>query len=380
MELDDEAEQVTWYRQLIDTSALDVHALDHGATRTTAPRFDVLSLLPNLKERTKTAIRLHPRRLALDESLPRDVSKIGGDFLWPANEPWPTCEKHEIPWVGVLQLFQSDFPEFPFKPGTDLCQVLWCPTLEHGFGGAPEAVVRWRDSASIGPVLERTPRPRFQTHDEAATQHAMHLYLQARQMSEYRPPLFPAEPYAAPPRPKDPGPPKYAETSCVPLACRVFPERIVEYPRDVLAGELLEEERTILESMSIPADAPPSEWPHDSPFDYYYSEASVAPGTKLLGYPAWVQAPEYPKCARAHRMEHIISFDSKEETAGCWQAVEDRELAPRFYENRKDEPSRRAWYALREPTHLSFGDAGRNYVFLCRECPDWPTVTFLQCS
>jgi hypothetical protein len=373
LELDDESDDVKSYRRMIDTSALDVHALDYGATRTTAPRFDILSVLPSLKDRAKTAIRLHPRRLALDETLPRDVSKIGGDFLWPADEPWPVCEKHEIPWVGVLQLFQSDFPEFPFKPGTDLCQIFWCPTLEHGFGGAPDAVVRWRDSTSIGPLLETIPRPRFQTRAWEAFERRSTGYHEAKRLAEHFPDLVPPEHLAAllPFKEKN-----YAQTDCIPLACRIFPERIVEYPEPI---EFLEEEAALLEAMPVPTNAPASA-NCDSLMEYYERDASVSPGTKLLGHPDWVQGPQYPRCPNGHEMEHIISFDSYEADSGAWQALEDRELAPRFREQWQDEPHRRAWYALSQPTYLSFGDAGRNYVFLCRQCPDWPTVTLLQCS
>ena len=65
------------------------------AVRTTPkPPADVLATAPELKGLIKVAARLHPR--FSDEPKP-DESKLGGRFLWPADEPWPTCDEHGIP-------------------------------------------------------------------------------------------------------------------------------------------------------------------------------------------------------------------------------------------------------------------------------------------
>ena len=49
-------------------------------------------------------VRLHPRRGAtqlLD-------SKMGGVFGWKTDTPWPTCDMHGGPLLGVLQLRRHD--------------------------------------------------------------------------------------------------------------------------------------------------------------------------------------------------------------------------------------------------------------------------------
>ncbi|MCA9070394.1 MAG: hypothetical protein KDA84_15790, partial [Planctomycetaceae bacterium] len=65
----------------------------------------------------------HPR----PGTAPRDASKIGGVFLWPRKEPWPTCPEHDdCPFVPALQLCKNDIPRITkFKGNSDLRQVLW---------------------------------------------------------------------------------------------------------------------------------------------------------------------------------------------------------------------------------------------------------------
>src|SRR5438270_665952 len=78
-----------------------------------------------LASRRRTAVLLHPR---YSDEPPADGSKVGGTLLWPASEPWPTCDTHPgLRLVPVLQLRADEFPEVVFPPGKDLLQVLWCP-------------------------------------------------------------------------------------------------------------------------------------------------------------------------------------------------------------------------------------------------------------
>lgn len=135
---------------------------------TPAPRVDIGVLLPELATRARMTIRLHPERLAEGESLPLDESKMGGDFLWPSEEPWVVCPVHNLPWVGILQLHKADIPEVPFRPGTDLLQVLWCPQVGHGTfpDSDPAPVVIWRNTAEITRSMVKIPRPRLESPDE----------------------------------------------------------------------------------------------------------------------------------------------------------------------------------------------------------------------
>ena len=58
---------------------------------TAAPCRDMAILLPELRHFARTTTRLHPHRAA--GPLPVWVSKIGGRFLWPQSEPWPSCQE-----------------------------------------------------------------------------------------------------------------------------------------------------------------------------------------------------------------------------------------------------------------------------------------------
>ena len=66
---------------------------------TPPPAFDVRQVLPERAGQERTAVRLHPR---YNPNLPVDASKIGGDILWPADEPWPTCPETGEPFVAAL--------------------------------------------------------------------------------------------------------------------------------------------------------------------------------------------------------------------------------------------------------------------------------------
>src|SRR5262249_35499112 len=114
---------------------------------TPQPCLDVTKLVPELRGFRKTTVRLHPRRGRVAEP---GASTLGGDFVWPAQEPWPVCERHNLPLVGVLQLGKGEVPELGFRPGSDLFQLLWCPQdhdSEQPFIVAPR--IFWRKASTI---------------------------------------------------------------------------------------------------------------------------------------------------------------------------------------------------------------------------------------
>jgi hypothetical protein len=134
--------------------------------RLTTPEapIDLLAVLPELADLRATTIRLHPRKGRVPG---RYASKMGGTFLWPSEEPWPTCDEAwppamvdgvpipegdpraaPFPLVPVLQLRADDFPEMPFPPWADLFQLLWCP-LGHNYAFMPKPFVFWRNSGEV---------------------------------------------------------------------------------------------------------------------------------------------------------------------------------------------------------------------------------------
>src|SRR5262245_35600029 len=119
-----------------------------GQTRTTPPPSrDVAKLVPELKALAKVTVRLHPR---YGEEPKPDDSKLGGRFLWPAEEPWPAADG--LPYVPVLQLRNEDTPpQFAFRPETDLLQLLWCPRADL------KPVIAWRKRATVSGDLAPYP-------------------------------------------------------------------------------------------------------------------------------------------------------------------------------------------------------------------------------
>jgi hypothetical protein len=254
----------------------------------TPPRpVDVAAVFPELAGQERPTVRLHPRR---GRPGPRG-SSVGGPLLWPAAEPWPRCDagdRHAIiapigaddgrtiralvrdprrpatPMVAVAQLFARDVAGLPCPPGTDACQVLWCPRMHEPDYG-PRVRVHWRASAAAlgGELAVAPPRdPEIAVHDD-----------------------------------------------WIPKPCSVSPERTIDYPD---WWELTEELRRRIEA-----------WEQDSGWIYAY-HLGAAPGTKAGGWPEWVQDPEWPTCARGHAMDHLLTVASWEydaESRRTWRPL-----------------------------------------------------------
>jgi hypothetical protein len=323
----------------------------------TPPRpVDIAAVFPELAGRERPTVRLHPRR---GRPGPRD-SSVGGPLLWPAAEPWPRCDaadrhvtiapvgygdwwalteqererilaadpralkrlttdpRHpDTPMVAVAQLFARDVAGLPWPAGTDTCQVLWCPrTHEPDYG--PRVGVRWRASADA--------------------------------------PGRGGDLVVAPPSPSD----SDVEDEWIPKPCSVSPERTVDYPG---WWELTKELR---ERIKV--------WERDSGWRYG-PHLGAAPGTKVGGWPKWIQDPEWPTCPRGHAMDHLLTVASWEWDAGSW-----RTWLP-------SDQTYDGWYVRGGEVHpgisdagLMLGDAGDVYVSTCVSCDDRPAASVLQCS
>ncbi len=288
---------------------------------TPPPPKDVLTILPELRERALTTVRLHPRRAT---ELPVDQSKVGGKFLWPADEPWPICDltrdidwefckvedqNARIPFTTVLQIRAEDVPELEFFPGTDLMQVLWAPLPHQSPVYVAKPFVYWRNSSQI----------RNRLNEVETSEHA--------------------------------------DTSFIPKECRLWPERVAEYPSE---ADLDYELRDRFNSWDV-ADAMDGEVEDAS--QLYWSRLSTAPGTKIGGHVFWIQSPEIPTCANGHTMAHLLTIDNAEfdrTTKPRWCPVEDRD-------------------AGRDVRFPALGDLdGRQFLFICRQCSDWPVASVFQ--
>jgi tetratricopeptide (TPR) repeat protein len=304
---------------------LEPYKVKAGDRRTT-PRLavEIAKAFPELASRSKTAVRLHPR---YGDEPAVDQSKLGGVLLWPRDEPWPVCNIHAIPYVGVLQLRAGDFPEMAFRLGTDLFQLLWCPrehfeNLETG-NGLAEPAFFWRRRADVKDVgVNPTP----------------------------------IEPYY----------------DYMPFPCRVMQERVTEYPDESELDQDLADRIHAWENANLTEDGFRR---HE-----YASELSVCEATKIGGHPRWLQWPRLPVCSCGQPMELLLTLSSVEWNGlfdPCWTPIEDQRLlqdllGPWEDWGHKDSDVQRAFWM---PTGLCLGDAGLMQFFICRHCPEWPIWT-----
>lgn len=247
--------------------------------------FVVADLDPELAAKARPATLLHPRQGTVTDPA---ASKLGGLFLWPADEPWPVRRNFraesadysidelppdgsDVPLAPVLQLRRSDAPHLPFPDGTDLMQLFWCPVWseEHG----PEPHIVWRDSRAV-----RNPRSEL-------------------------PELM------------------YTGSGLVPIPCRLYPEQVIEYPSD--------EEHPPSQQLSDDIDRWAETWP--DPANSYPEWWSRSHGAKVGGHP-WANQTDCVRIARdtddGRPMRHLLSFSGSEINHCHWQwcPVEDRNL------------------------------------------------------
>ncbi len=293
---------------------------------TPPPPADVARAAPELRRRARQSVCLHPR----PGEGAADASKIGGTFLWPAAEEWPACEEHDGPLVAALQLRKEDVPEVGFRRGTDLFQLLWCPH-NHEPEYCPAVTAYWRKAEAI------------------------------------------RDPVRSHPAPTDP------VRRYVPKPCLLYSERVVEYPDPFELDEALYDRLQASEPLARAVDLvrPLAVGPWVPPGDaaaLYQCWLSTADGTKVGGYPDWVQGPEYPACSCGAVMELLVLFSSWEfdgATWGRWLPVQERDVLTADYRVRT---------AVQSAAGLMFGDAGNMYVFICRACKARPLRSLMQCS
>ena len=298
------------------------------AVHTTPPSpIDIAQVFPQVIPFVRTTVRLHPRK----GSPGIGQSSMGGPLLWPAQEPWPTCQAaglddHPddkdagVPLVPVLQLTSEDVPELPFPDGTDILQVLWCP-FDHDPWCAPHPQLLWRRRSDIGARREMMP----DVHEDADPAHI-------------------------------PGP------------CVLDPERVTEYPAHDLPRDVWPQIRETVKR--IEAD---TGWQYDT-------DLAVASGTKTGGYPGWTQLPDWPVCECGTQMQHLLTVASWEFSRGDekrWIPLQDRPaMAGWGFNSSQNHP----WRAIQNPAGLMLGDAGGIYLFVCVQCPRRPYEHRFDCS
>jgi hypothetical protein len=281
--------------------------------RTTPPRpFDVAAVFPRLGPLARPAYRLHPRQ---GSPSPYE-SSVGGPLLWPADQPWPSCDRwHEgppSPLVPVAQLYAHDVPLLGSLGRADLLQVLWCPS-EHPPEYKPPTVLFWRNAAAVTDVLTAPPEPTEVEYDH-----------------------------------------------CVPKPCVLAPERITEYPAFL---DLSKESRRWLADWGTwqAAEAVVDDSYEIAPQEFYMNELSVAPGWKVGGWPPWGRTDPIARfcvaCGAA--MSPLLTIASTEWSANDrgWVPYEDQALVERHSGTAANPPG----------VHVGSTDHLQLYV-----CPNFP--------
>ena len=184
-------------------------------------------------------------------------SRLGGFPFLPEGEPWPVCEKCEVPLFFVGQ-FGRDLPQLPLPNGCDLLCIYKCTNYDCDdwmlFTGPP--YFHLYNTAECFPI---------QQPDAAWDSSGVYI------------------------------PPELDENDVID-----FGEE-AGFPYEIALGETL------------------IEYPRIDEFDSYreidgsirdpYSKRYPRSGTKLLGHPRWLQAPRYPNCRCERVMVQLLQLD-----------------------------------------------------------------------
>ena len=393
--------------ELLSAAAVAMPAATAAPRRETGwtpPRaFDLEQSWPWIKSYRRAAIRLHPEAVA--QPLPPAASKIGGAFLWPSNEAWPFCRErdpeheikaqtwedfrehqrdakltermfkpgtnlkltapqfeqmferekakdlpqltsaelaaarktfdemnalmaqmklpHHTAYLPVIQLRRDEFPELPWPSGKDIFQLLWCPRVHWEGNGmhdpeepprqSPGFVLKWRTERMVGPVLTKPPKPR-----------------------------------------ESPGL----------TECTLHPEEIVEYPQAEEFGH--DQIQPHLDRLAPRLLARPGGSEGTDAHWRYSFDVAVAPGSKLLGYPQWIQGDETPECTGCgSRMRLLVTCASQEDSRNAGWSPAARRAQPDRFEN---------------PSSQNWGDWSNAYIFFCAKCQPLRIRSIVQTS
>jgi hypothetical protein len=243
-----------------------------------------------------------------------------------SDAEWAALPPYHGPWwcVPALQIFSRDISELPWPNGTDLLQVVWCPR-SHEPDGHPAPLLRWRHSSEITDILTDPPVP----------------------------------------------PDEQINPWYVPRPCILHPEPITEYPSWY---DLNAEERVPLPDPTkntwVPEGPNGSMVLQASPLNYF--DVAYTLGTKVGGWPFWLQYADWPVCGCGATMMHLLTIASREPSNDLWFPIEDMKSGGPPREGDYLDP------ALGRPTDLVLGDMGWLYLFTCPHSPAHTLETRMQ--
>lgn len=182
-----------------------------------------------------------PRRGVLAAATTRAPLQ-GGEFLTAEEEADLDAadaldlDEDPIPLIAVAQLYRRDVPDYAGPDGTDLLQVLWCPVDHSDRHYSPRVSLHWRDSSTVGPLLDAPPEPTV------------------------------------------------VRDAYLPVPCVVHPEQVREYQYADLLPDDLRERIAEWEGDEDDEDEGPG----------YQADLSLAPGWKVGGYANWSLTDPHP--------------------------------------------------------------------------------------
>jgi hypothetical protein len=267
----------------------------------TPPRpANIVELFPEVKVLLRATHRLHPRP---GPEPAANTTKLGGRVLWSSRQDWPVCEETSIPYQPILQVLAEDTPsQLRFPSRKDVLQLLWVPRDFPAHNNGPKPLVLWHQRADLDT-----------TYDPSGSE-------------------------------------EYAYLDYVPVPSALAPEKVLELP----------DWHTV---QVTPLKEKIEQWQPDgelNPIKLYDLQCSVAPGTKLGGYPRWLAQPAPPTCSVCKRgMDYQLTIDSKEWRDPSWRSV---------HEADKDHMERE----LSTAAGLTLPVPGNRHLYVCHRCPDWP--------
>lgn len=349
-------------------------------TRTTPSRpVDVTAVFPELAPLARAAVRLHPR----PGSPSVHESSVGGPLRWPADEPWPHCDRPHpdsgtaetlteirlrhvesrlrrdpddprhgpeekairerlerlregvgtgggpVAMLPVAQLYVRDVPLLRPPGNADLLQVLWCPFDHYLESGdyMPSTALFWRSAREIVDVLTAPPEP-FE-----------------------------------------------AQSHYVPQPCLLAPEPIVEYPNPLELGQEARQRlqdpdgwRTVGEELDRWQTDDVDPYP-EYPEDFYRDHLSTAPGWKVGGRPHWgLTDPGIRHCTACEtEMVPLLNIDSREWNSIQHSWIPHEDQAPEPCADDADDPTKVQIFDL---NHLQF--------YICPHSSEHPHTAMVQ--
>jgi len=249
----------------------------------------------------KKAIALRPHKSPTE--IEKSKSKFGGKPNLNGFDKYPCCEHCGTPLNHVLQIYKSEFPDFYFPNDSTLFQIFRCPNPD-----CPDSFNEFHDFTTF------------------------YFYFIEKEISEnkeFDKPVIELEDYEEELR-----------------ECILKPEYIIDLPS---WGDYDQQD----------VDRIIEKFGEDWFYDEFLLEYSSHPGSKINGYPTWIQGANEVKCSCGENKELFFQLSSED--------VEDGVEYPPAPDN---------WSGH----GLMIGDLGFMYFLVCKKCGSSSIEKQWECS